>query len=232
MSTTAAGFKQDFLDRLFGRVAGRYDLVNAVQSFGTDAALRRGAAAYAGGGLILDAGAGSGDVARACLRAGAVRVVCLDRSVAMLARARAKLAPFGGRALFVIGDVRRLPFKEDVFDGAVSGFVFRNLPLDPSWLTDVNRVMKVGGVFASVDLFAPPAGVWGILYGFYLRYTLPLWGRFLAGDAAAYRYLVGSVNRCFTAAAFAACLEEAGFVSPVLQKKLGGVAYVVAARAR
>jgi demethylmenaquinone methyltransferase/2-methoxy-6-polyprenyl-1,4-benzoquinol methylase len=233
MSTTGRrAASQQFLDDLYGRLARRYDLVNAVQSAGLVGFARRAAARRLGSGLVLDVGAGSGDLAAACLAAGADRVVALDRSGPMLAVAREKLAAEerAGRVVFMRGDVFRLPFDDETFDHAGSGFVFRNLPAGGEALAELYRVLKPGGNFASVDVLAPPPGLFGAAYRIYLNTLVPVWGRLFAGDRRAYKYLAASIQRCFTGEEFALRLEAAGFEAARAQPWFGGICYVVSGR--
>lgn len=90
------------------------------------------------GRLVLDAGCGTGAVARAALERGA-RVVAIDRSVAMLRGARG--APLAG----VAGDVLDLPFGNHGFDGVTAGFVINQVrPADG--LAELARITRPGGV--------------------------------------------------------------------------------------
>jgi len=233
MSTfTRAAVSQGFLDDLYGRIAPRYDLVNWVQSLGMVGLVRRATARYVARGVVLDAGAGSGDLAAACLAAGASAVVCLDRSPEMFAVARAKLAApeRAGRVRFVLGDVARLPFRDGAFDNAGSGFVFRNIPNVAGALAEVWRVVRPGGRLAIADVMAPPGGPFGALYRLYLNVMVPLWGRLFARDKAAYRYLSASIQSCFSAAELAAWLADAGFADARVENKFGGVTQIVAGR--
>ncbi len=232
MSTLSrARAKQAFLDRTYGRIARRYDLLNTALSFGFDRYLRRAAVRHLRG-VVLDVGAGSGGLAAAALTAGATSVVCLDRTAPMFAVARRRLAAAAaeGRVRFVFGDARQLPFRDGVFDGAGSGFVFRNIPGVAAALAEVRRVVASGGRLAIVDLFAPPGGVWGFAYRLYLKVAVPFWGRLVGHDAGAYGYLVASILGCFGGADFSGWLAGAGFVDVTTAAKFGGVAHIVTAR--
>src|ERR1700737_3370840 len=71
---------------MFDRIATRYDFLNRVLSFGTDIGWRRRTIARADirpGALILDVGAGTGDLSFAAAARGA-HVVALDLSPGML----------------------------------------------------------------------------------------------------------------------------------------------------
>ena len=233
MSTfTGVAVSQGFLDDLYGRIARRYDVVNWVQSLGMVGFVRRATARRVAHGVVLDAGAGSGDLAAACLAAGASAVVCLDRSPEMYAVAREKLAAHeeAGRVRFVLGDVKRLPFRDGAFDNAGSAFLFRNIPGAAEAFAEVRRVMKTGGRFAIVDVMAPPRGLYGALYKLYLNVMVPLWGWLFARDRAAYRYLAASIQKCFSADELAARLADAGFAGVGIDNKFGGVTPIVEGR--
>jgi demethylmenaquinone methyltransferase/2-methoxy-6-polyprenyl-1,4-benzoquinol methylase len=220
------------LDDVYGRIARRYDLVNSLQSFGLAGFVRRNAARFINRGVVLDIGAGSGDLAAACLAAGARRVVCLDRSPEMFEVARRKLARYerAGRVVFVLGDVTRLPFRDGVFDGAGSAFVFRNIPDVETALREVRRVTGEDGRVAMVDVFAPPSGLVGLGYKLYLNIMVPLWGYLVARDREAYQYLSSSIQRCFSGADLARGLTAAGFGLARAEPKFLGVAHVVKAQ--
>jgi demethylmenaquinone methyltransferase/2-methoxy-6-polyprenyl-1,4-benzoquinol methylase len=232
MSTSRAAVSQRFLDDLYGRIAPRYDLVNWIQSLGLVGAVRRAAARRIARGVVLDAGAGSGELAAACLAAGAAAVVCLDRSPEMFAVARAKLAApeSEGRVRFVLGDVARLPFRDRAFDNAGSAFVFRNIPDVGAALAEMRRVLRPGGRLAIADVLAPPGGLFGALYRVYLNVMVPVWGWLFARDQAAYRYLSSSIQRCFSGAELAVWVADAGFAEARVQNKFGGVTQIVGGR--
>jgi SAM-dependent methyltransferase len=53
--------------------------------------------------------------------------VCVDLSILALHEARRRL---GGHGLFVLGDITRLPFRDDVFDGVCSLHTIYHVPAD------------------------------------------------------------------------------------------------------
>lgn len=220
-------------DAMFASIAARYDLVNTIQSCGLDRWLRRRAAAGARGRVILDVGAGSGALTAACIRAGAERVVCLDRSMPML-RLAAKRTRYagGGKVAVVCGDADAPPFKEGAFDGVVSGYLLRNLPDVSRALRALYGVLKPGGVLIALDLLRPPRNIWGWGFSLYLRWVVPVIGGIITGNGDAYRYLAGSIAKCFTVSDFARWVEEAGYGRPTVRRFLGGVVVLIWATKR
>jgi ubiquinone/menaquinone biosynthesis C-methylase UbiE len=140
----AAG-RQARLDRLFGHAAPFYDLQLPLEG----PALRV-AAAWAGslrGLRVLDAGAGTGGLAGALVATGGppAELVLLDRSPEMLRRAARRVAPVGPAV--VLGDARRLPWREGRFE--LVGVSYLLHLLEPAGaravLEEARRVLVPGG---------------------------------------------------------------------------------------
>jgi demethylmenaquinone methyltransferase/2-methoxy-6-polyprenyl-1,4-benzoquinol methylase len=209
---------------MFARIAGRYDLLNRLMTFGRDAAWRREAVdmlALTGDELVLDAGAGTGDLARACTRRGAgVRVIACDLTPEMIHVGRAR--PGGGQLEWVIADARRLPFEAYVFDAVVSGFLLRNVDDLAGTLGEQERVLLVGGRLASLDTTPPRRNLLRPLIRFHFRRVIPLLGRLIAGDEAAYRYLPSSTESFATAEQLAGLLRDAGFARVRFKRRMLG----------
>ncbi|HEY71463.1 MAG TPA: class I SAM-dependent methyltransferase, partial [Anaerolineae bacterium] len=121
-----------FMRQLFGRIASRYDLLNRLMTFGQDLRWRRQAVrklTLDTSPRILDVGAGTGDLCRAILqRQPEAAVIALDFTPEMIALGRIRTDV--DRVHWVLADAHHLPFATRTFDGAVSGFLFRNL-IDP-----------------------------------------------------------------------------------------------------
>jgi ubiquinone/menaquinone biosynthesis C-methylase UbiE len=118
-------------------------------------------------GLVLELGCGTGRIALPLGRAG-VRLVGLDRSAPMLARAREKVrrAPLHPGAAriprFVRGDIRALPFPSRCFATVLAPYgVLQSLLSErdlAATLESVSRVLAPGGRFG-VDL-VPDVAAW------------------------------------------------------------------------
>ncbi|HYU80815.1 MAG TPA: class I SAM-dependent methyltransferase [Vicinamibacterales bacterium] len=86
----------------------------------------------------LDAGCGTGRYARLLVEGGARRVCGVDRSMAMLMRART------GKA--ALGDLHSLPFVDSAFDVVVSGLVLNDTADLCAAVREIARVLNAGGV--------------------------------------------------------------------------------------
>lgn len=177
---------------MFDRIAHRYDRVNTVLSFGTDAGWRRRAARETGlgaGGSALDVACGSGKLTAELARLAAPhgRVVGLDFSAQMLAVARRDHPGLE----FIEGDALSLPFEDGSFDAATIAFGLRNLADPLRGLREMTRVARRSVV---LEFVRPPRGLVGGAYRLYLRTLLPAIGGSISGDRAAYRYLSDTVD--------------------------------------
>lgn len=210
---------------MFGRIVPRYDLLNRLMSLGMDAGWRRAAAAAARPqeALVLDVGAGTGDLTLELLRQGARCVVALDLTPAMLTAGRAKALAAGATAAhWLMGDALRVPFRDATFDAVTNAFVLRNLADLQSGLDEMSRVLRPGGRLVCLDMTRPRPGPFAALYRVYFhRLVSPLAG-LISGDRAAYRYLPQSLDRHPDADTLASMLERAGLRDVAVRRFAGG----------
>jgi demethylmenaquinone methyltransferase / 2-methoxy-6-polyprenyl-1,4-benzoquinol methylase len=214
---------------MFDRIAARYDLLNRVISFRLDNRWRAQAIrtlARAPNGLILDLGAGTGDLtfAAANIYRGNTRVIGLDFSLQMLRRAQQKRlrTPHGDRTRFVLGSALLAPFKDKIFDGVMTAFVLRNVSDLSVFFADSFRVTKCGGRFVSLDMFPPKKNWFSPFYNLYFYTLVPWIGGLLAQDHSAYSYLSRSVRQFHSPETVAALIESAGFKQVAIRKFLNG----------
>jgi ubiquinone/menaquinone biosynthesis C-methylase UbiE len=106
--------------------------------------------ALAANGAVLELGCGTGRVTLPVARAGA-RIVGIDRSSAMLDRATAAARRTRGRALFVRGDIRDLPFSDRSFATVIAPYgILQSLTQArdlTAALASAARVLAPGGTF-------------------------------------------------------------------------------------
>lgn len=188
--------------RMFGEIAGRYDLLNHLLSLGIDRHWRRrtvGLASPSEAGPLLDVCTGTGDLALAYCRAAGrqVRVVGADFCRPMLAIGDRKSRRAGAQRqlAFVEADTQRLPFPENTFQIVSVAFGLRNVSDTDLGLREMARVCRPGGRVAVLEFALPDPGLLGTLYGWYFRRVLPIVGQALARNRqAAYNYLPRSVG--------------------------------------
>lgn len=96
------------------------------------------------GRRVLDMASGTGYLAE---RLGVVDLVCTDISIEMIRRARAK-----SKGDFVLADAHRLPFRDGVFDTAVSSFAMHEVAQPSDVMGEMFRVLGPGGEIAVMDV--------------------------------------------------------------------------------
>ncbi|MEX0802724.1 MAG: ubiquinone/menaquinone biosynthesis methyltransferase [Candidatus Binatia bacterium] len=217
------------VQRMFDRIAGRYDLVNRVISFRLDNGWRKKAIAAVlrnGNERILDLGTGTGDLTFAAAKSvqGDGRIIGLDFSLPMirLARAKQKADQNGDRTHFVQASALRPPFADEVFDGIMTAFVLRNVSDLRLFFIQSFRLLKPGGRLVSLDMFPPSKGAFSLLYSFYFYRLMPSIGGLLAQDRQAYQYLSDSVRQFASPEKIAELIEQCGFEKVTLQRFLFG----------
>jgi demethylmenaquinone methyltransferase/2-methoxy-6-polyprenyl-1,4-benzoquinol methylase len=221
---------------MFTRIAGRYDLMNALMTGGRHHAWRRlvaRAVAGAPAGPVLDLATGTADLALAIRLADPGRpVVGADFAEGMLARARAKLRARGERRVsLVAADALALPFASRSFAAVTSAFLLRNLEDLESGLAEMRRVTRPGGLVLTLDIVRPGAPIWGPLFGLYFHRVVPALGAMVAGDRSAYTYLPRSVDRFATPAELADLMARAGLRGVTHRRLALGAIAVHTARA-
>jgi demethylmenaquinone methyltransferase/2-methoxy-6-polyprenyl-1,4-benzoquinol methylase len=199
---------------MFGRIAGRYDLMNTLMTGGRHRAWRRLAVRQArpAGGRAIDVCCGTGDFALEMARQGAAAVVGVDFSREMLTLAARKAQAVGlwDRVQWQLADALELPFAHGAFVCATSGFSLRNVDDVGRALREMARVVAPGGRVVVLELTPVRSRLFGPLFRAYFRGLVPLVGGLLAGDRAAYTYLPDSVLAFPTADALAGLMREAG----------------------
>lgn len=109
---------------------------------------------------ILDVGSGAGQIAGHLLQYADpdAEITCIDLSQQMLERARRRLK--SDRPAYITADLSALPFADAAFDGITCGYVLEHLPDPEVGLSELARVLCLGGrmlLLTTEDTFS---GAW------------------------------------------------------------------------
>jgi demethylmenaquinone methyltransferase/2-methoxy-6-polyprenyl-1,4-benzoquinol methylase len=165
---------------LFAGIAPQYDRMGAVLSVGQDPRWRRflvSKVTAIPGSWVLDVASGTGLVARELVGKN-LRVVALDQSPTMLRRGRdaVRAARMGDRIDHVLGQAQALPFADETFDGLTFTYLLRYVDDPAATLRELARVVRPGGVMASLEFHVPQDPWLHAGWYAYTRGVLPIVG--------------------------------------------------------
>ena len=224
--------KKAVVGEMFDTIAFRYDFLNHFLSFGIDRCWRRKAVRIISQSVknpeILDVATGTGDLAIAAIKLNPEKITGIDISQKMLEIGREKIMKKGlsGKIELISGDSENIAFPDNSYDLAMVAFGVRNFSDPVKGLTEMNRVLRHGGVIMVLEFSKPASFPFRQIYNFYFLNILPLFGRFFSKNRKAYRYLPETVMKFPDNEEFIKMMRVAGF-SGIKQKKLtGGVASI------
>ncbi|AXE19406.1 bifunctional demethylmenaquinone methyltransferase/2-methoxy-6-polyprenyl-1,4-benzoquinol methylase UbiE [Runella rosea] len=208
--------KREQIAEMFDNVSPKYDFLNHLLSAGIDIYWRKRAIKLLkkeNPQTILDIATGTGDFAIEALALKPKKIVGIDISEGMLSVGREKIKKLGMENVIDLrtGDSANLPLETNSFDAVIASFGVRNFENLLHGLTDMCRVMKPGGTCVILEFSKPKTFPFKQLYNFYFRYILPIVGRMVSKDSAAYTYLPESVQAFPDGNDFLKIYEQAGF---------------------
>lgn len=213
MSTLQGKERAVYVQGMFDRIAGRYNLMNRLMTFGQDMRWRRFVirkARLKAGDKLLDLATGTGDIAFEALRQNpAIQAVGGDFSLGMMQVG--KHLPLGDRVGWSGADALNLPFSDNTFDAVTAGYLIRNVIDIPRAFAEMRRVLKPGGRIVILDTSPPPKNLLRPFILIHLRYVIPLLGRLVSGNPDAYKYLPESTQAFKSPDELAALMRGAGF---------------------
>lgn len=168
---------------VFTDIAGKYDRINRILSFGRDQAWRQRVLDLLPGGRLLDLGGGTGAANPVF---GDREVVALDPSPEMLS--------LNGSHRRIVGVGEHLPFVDNTFDAVFSAYVFRNLDSVDETVAEAARILRPGGRLGVVGLGRPRGKYAAMLHRAGSSMVLPIVGT-IAGSRHEYVYLNRSLDK-------------------------------------
>ncbi len=178
---------------------------------------------------ILDLATGTAAFPDLLRRAGHQGTVLgIDRSQAMLARARVKCAGMG-RVYFARGDLNAIPVAAAAFDAILVGYGLRYIGDLSEAMAAVHRALRPGGVFISLDFGLPAPAWYRRLCLAYLFVFGTVWGLLLHGKLDTYWHIVESLQAYPGQRALERALEGAGFAGIAIAEQLGGISVLARA---
>ncbi|HJU25911.1 MAG TPA: bifunctional demethylmenaquinone methyltransferase/2-methoxy-6-polyprenyl-1,4-benzoquinol methylase UbiE [Rhodanobacteraceae bacterium] len=225
--------KQKLVGEVFTSVAGKYDLMNDLMSFGIHRLWKRFFVSTSGvrpGDRVLDLAGGTGDIAALLLPrvGGKGEVVVGDINASMLHAGRDRLLDRGlhARLRWAQLNAEALPFPDDSFDAVTIAFGLRNVTDKDKALAEMQRVLKPGGRVLVLEFSRLQSEFLKPLYDFHSFRVLPRLGKLIADDEASYRYLAESIRKHPDQDTLRAMMEAAGFRNVQVRNLSAGIVAV------
>jgi demethylmenaquinone methyltransferase / 2-methoxy-6-polyprenyl-1,4-benzoquinol methylase len=212
---TSSTPKDHQVREMFGRIAGTYDLLNRILSFGTDQSWRKYAICHLQNpapARVLDLCGGTGDMAvQLLIRRPQDSVVVADFAYPMLEKAQRRVTACSQKSGVLCGDALALPFPDGLFDICLCAFGVRNFSDPLKGMKEVHRILRAGGELAVLDFLRSQDSQMERLKRLYIQGVLPVVGFIASGDGQAYRYLAESMEKFYSGEEFLAAAHTAGF---------------------
>jgi len=221
------------IQKIFSEVAETYELVNHILTLGMDRRWRKKAAletSPANGSLWLDVCSGTGEMAECLLSlsGGKVRIVAVDFSPQMFARAGQKSQ--SRKMLLTQAEADKLPFLDETFDLVTISFATRNIHVSQEILIqtfkEFHRVLKLGSRFVNLETSQPRSKLIRKLFHSYVKLAVKPVGFLISGSKAGYTYLSQTIPRFYFPEALSRILVEAGFSQVGFKRLFFGVAAI------
>ncbi len=226
--------KKKQVAEMFNNISGSYDFLNHFFSLGIDKQWRKKAIKILREDQpkkILDVATGTGDFAFEAMKLNPEEITGIDISDGMLEIGRKKIAKRGlsDKMTFLNADSENLPFEDNAFDAVTVSFGVRNFQDLLAGLKEINRVLRPGGKAIILEFSKPKYFPLKQVYFGYFKYIMPLFGKAISKDKAAYSYLPKSVLAFPEGKEFEAVLAQAGFSRSNQKTVTGGIASIYTA---
>ena len=174
-----------FARDLFDGLPARYDRLAELLSFGQNGQWRAEMVGRVvpADGVILDVASGTAGVALQLAARSRARMVGVDLTEHMLRQGQRRVATAGqrDRIALVAGRAEQLPFPDASFDALTFTYLLRYVRDPQATLAELARVLKPGGMMASLEFYVPDGPLWHPAWWAYTRLALPAGGLALGG---------------------------------------------------
>lgn len=223
------GEKTAQVEQMFDNIAPTYDTLNHRLSWDIDRGWRKKAIKQLQPyqpQSILDIATGTGDFAiLAAEMLKPERLIGADISEGMMEIGRKKVAERGMQHIisFEKEDCLHLSYADNTFDAVTAAFGIRNFADLDQGLREMCRVLKKGGHLSIAELTTPVSFPMKQLFHIYSHTILPIYGRLISKDDAAYSYLTKTIEAFPQGEQMVGILKDAGFSEAKFRRLTFGI---------
>jgi demethylmenaquinone methyltransferase / 2-methoxy-6-polyprenyl-1,4-benzoquinol methylase len=227
--------KRFLVDEVFSEVAGKYDLMNDLMSFGIHRLWKDEFCSMIPNldSSILDVAGGTGDISFRIKEIAKKQnkdphITICDINPAMLNICKDKAIDHNilKKLDMVVGDAEKLPFEDNSFDYYTIAFGIRNMLLIEKALEEAYRVLKPTGKFLCLEFSKVQNDMVNSLYNLYSFNLIPAIGQFVTKNQGAYKYLAESISLFPDQDTFKTMIQTAGFADVNYKNLTFGVAAI------
>jgi demethylmenaquinone methyltransferase/2-methoxy-6-polyprenyl-1,4-benzoquinol methylase len=224
--------KETNIENMFSSIAHKYDLLNSILSLNFHNSWRRNLVSKCNikhGGSAVDVCCGTGDV---CFELSKYtgktgHIVGIDISEPMLQIAREKaISKELNHIEFINDKADDIPFEDNMFDCATVAFGLRSVPDVPAVIRDMARVVKPGGIVASLEIGRVNNPLIRIFWKLYFITLTPLIARIFGGKKEAYEFLPNSVLNFISSDELSDIFKNTGLINTRCKKLMFGTVYI------
>ncbi len=248
------------VQKMFDGIAKRYDFLNHFLSLGRDLAWRKKASQglegfqksrnYSKGRVVLDLCGGTGDFWKIWCdqnRSSTLQNefgIIADFSLPMLKEAQKKIAQevkitdqgsnnkVRIKTALVRMDALHPCFKSNTFDIILCGYGMRNLDSVEKGISEINKILKPGGTFTTLEFFRPTTLFTKLFYRGFAPICIPFIGWIFSSKRDAYEYLIQSIQKFSSVKEYSLIFQRFNFGKISIIACDFGISHIVKAEKR
>ena len=182
--------KQNLVDSVFNKVADNYDLMNDLMSFGMHRFWKKCFLDWMAPRpeqTLLDLAGGSGDIVFEFFNRGGNKAILIDINNNMIESCKKRLKrSLNNNLLFINANAEKIPIADNSIDIVSIAFGLRNITNRLKTLSEIKRVLKVGGRFMCLEFSHVNSPFLKVFYKFWSKNFIPLIGEKITNDKESY----------------------------------------------
>ncbi len=206
--------KTKLVNSVFTKVYKKYDFMNDIMSLGIHRLWKKNMINWMNpqkGTRLIDVASGTGDLAKqfSIKTNNECEICCVEPNKDMFAMGEKKLR-FFKNIKWHLASAEKLPFKDNSFDFYTISYGIRNVTNITLCLKEAYRVLKPGGRFMCLEFSKIENEILEKVYKKYSK-IIPLIGKYVAGSAMPYEYLIESIEKFYDQKALLDLIKKNGF---------------------